>query len=84
MVDSDDVERVEGNVYFARADVDPAVLVESTHTSVCFWKGTANYLHVRVGDQQSDNAAWTYQNPKPRAAQLAGRIAFWKDVVVQD
>lgn len=83
IADSDDIELVEGNVYFAPGDVDATVLVESTHTSQCFWKGTANYFHVRVGDQQTDNAAWTYTQPKPRAAHLAGRIAFWKDVTVQ-
>lgn len=69
-------------MYFAPGDVDAAALIQSTHTTVCHWKGTASYFHVRVGERQCDNAAWTYLQPKPKAAHLAGRIAFWKDVAV--
>lgn len=71
-------------MYFAPGDVDSQCLIGSDHTSVCHWKGTAQYFHVKVGDAQSDNAAWTYTNPKQDATKLAGRIAFWKDVAVQD
>ena len=83
IADSADTTLVEGNVYFAPGDVDASALIASTHTSVCHWKGTAQYFHVLAGGQQCDNAAWTYTQPKPEAAQLAGRIAFWKDVSVQ-
>lgn len=80
---SDDVEVVEGNVYFPRDAVRDGVLVDSDHTSVCPWKGTAHYHHVQVGEQRSDNAAWYYPDPKPAAGQIADRIAFWKGVEVQ-
>lgn len=47
---SDDIVTVEGNAYFPRDAVDPAVLVDSATTSVCPWKGTAHYHSLRVGD----------------------------------
>lgn len=70
-------------MYFPRDAVDSSVLRDSDHTSVCPWKGTAHYHHVQLGEHRSDNAAWYYPDPKPRAAHIAGRIAFWKDVEVQ-
>ena len=43
---SDDTVVVEGNHYFPREAVDPAVLKPSDTTSVCPWKGTARYLSL--------------------------------------
>lgn len=73
---------VEGNVYFAPGDVRPEHLRPSDHTSVCPWKGTARYHDVVVDGRVNANAAWTYPDPKPAAAAIAGRIAFWKGVDV--
>jgi len=28
-------------------------------------------------------AAWYYPDPKPEAAQIAGRVAFWRGVTVE-
>ncbi|WP_376093015.1 DUF427 domain-containing protein [Roseomonas sp. CCTCC AB2023176] len=73
---------VEGNVYFAPADVRTDNLRPSDHTSICPWKGTARYHHVVVDGQVNENAAWYYPDPKPAAAQIKDRIAFWKGVSV--
>ncbi len=73
---------VEGNVYFAMAAVRAEALLPSDHTSVCGWKGTARYHHVVVGGAVNENAAWYYPDPKPAAAEIKGRIAFWKGVSV--
>jgi uncharacterized protein (DUF427 family) len=37
---------------------------------------------VVVDGQTHVNAAWYYPEPKPAAAEIAGRIAFWKGVQV--
>lgn len=81
---SDDTVVVEGNHYFPRKDVDPTLLVDSETTSVCPWKGTARYYTLEVDGQRNEDAAWYYPNPKPEAAQVQDRIAFWKGVEVEE
>lgn len=79
---SDDTVVVEGNHYFPRSAVDPAVLRDSATTSECGWKGTARYHSLAVGAAENADAAWYYPDPKPEAAQIKDRIAFWKGVEV--
>jgi uncharacterized protein (DUF427 family) len=74
---------VEGNQYFPPEAVKKEVLKPSSHTTVCPWKGTAHYYHVAVDGMQNDNAAWFYPEPKPAAAEIKDRIAFWKGVRVE-
>ena len=82
IAESDDTVVVEGNHYFPVDAVRADALRPSDHTSVCGWKGTANYHHVVVGGQENLNAAWYYAQPKDAAKEIAGRIAFWKGVQV--
>ena len=82
IAESDDTVVVEGNHYFPRDAVDPAVLVESSHSSVCPWKGTASYFSLEVGGETNENAAWYYAEPKDAAKEIEGRVAFWKGVEV--
>jgi uncharacterized protein (DUF427 family) len=85
VAESDDTTVVEGNHYFPPAAIVEGRLAPSAHTSVCGWKGTANYFDVTVDGSVNERAAWSYVSPKPGAAQIAGRIAFWRGVdVVQD
>ena len=79
---SDDVVVVEDNLYFPREDVDPAALEDSDTTTVCSWKGTARYHHVVVDGERNEDAAWYYPDPKPAAAEISGRVAFWRGVNV--
>ena len=82
LAESDDIVVVEGNSYFPRDAVKDDVLVDSARTSVCPWKGTASYYSVRVGGQTNEDAAWYYPEPKDAAAEIRGRVAFWKGVTV--
>jgi uncharacterized protein (DUF427 family) len=82
IAESDDTVVVENNHYFPKDAVEPGVLVESAHTSVCPWKGTANYYSISVDGDTNENAAWYYAEPKPAADEIRGRVAFWKGVVV--
>ncbi|WP_164156106.1 DUF427 domain-containing protein [Sandarakinorhabdus rubra] len=79
---SDDTVIVEGNHYFPADAVDPALLKPSATTSVCGWKGLANYYTLVVGGAENPDAVWYYADPKPAAAEIKGRLAFWKGVVV--
>ena len=74
----------EGNHYFPAASLREEYFSESDHHSVCPWKGTASYYDVVVGDAVNAQAAWYYPQPKEAAAQVAGRVAFWKGVRVVD
>ena len=79
---SDDTVVVENNHYFPLDAVTPGVLTPSDTTSVCPWKGTANYYSVVAGGQTNADAAWYYAEPKSAAAAIKGRVAFWKGVKV--
>jgi uncharacterized protein (DUF427 family) len=82
IAESDDTVVVEGNHYFPRAAVRDDVLVASSRTSVCPWKGTASYFSLSVDGQTNEDAAWYYPEPKPEAAQIQDRVAFWKGVEI--
>jgi uncharacterized protein (DUF427 family) len=73
---------VEGNHYFPRASIK-AELKPSKTTSVCPWKGTAEYYTIAAGGKENVDAGWHYTSPKPEAAQLKGHVAFWKGIVVE-
>jgi uncharacterized protein (DUF427 family) len=82
IAESDDIVTVEGNAYFPSASLDPSVLKPSQHTSVCPWKGTAHYFSLDVDGKLNENAVWYYPDPKAAAANIGGRVAFWKGVQV--
>jgi uncharacterized protein (DUF427 family) len=83
LAESDRCQVVEGNVYFPPEAVRQDVLGSSTTTTVCGWKGTANYYDVVVGDAVNRDAAWYYRDPKPEAAHIKGYVAFWHGVRVE-
>lgn len=82
IADSDDTVVVENNHYFPIGSVDAALLKPSTMTTVCGWKGTANYYTLAAGGAENKDAAWYYAEPKEKAANIKGRVAFWKGVKV--
>lgn len=81
---SDDIVVVEGNKYFPRESVDPAVLVSSDTVTHCGWKGQANYLSLSVNGQTNTDAAWYYEQPFEAAKEITGRVAFWKGVTIEE
>lgn len=82
LAESDDTVVVEGNHYLPAAALRREHFRESATHTVCAWKGTASYYDVVVGADVNRDAAWTYPSPKPAAANIAGRVAFWKGVRV--
>jgi uncharacterized protein (DUF427 family) len=83
IADSNDTVVVEGNQYFPPETVSKDFLRVSEHTSICPWKGTAHYYHVEADGIKNENAAWYYPEPTPAAAEIKGRIAFWKGVRIE-
>ena len=56
---------------------------DSSTTTVCSWKGVANYHSISVDGETNVNAAWFYPAPKDAAKEITGRLAFWKGVKVE-
>ncbi len=84
IADSADTVVVEGNHYFPIDSVDRNLLRESETHSVCPWKGTASYYTIVVDGEENPDAAWFYPEPKEAAAEIAGRVAFWRGVTVTE
>ena len=80
---SDNTVVVEGNHYFPADAVDASLLTPSDTTTFCPWKGTAHYHHLVVDGAENRDAAWFYPDPKDKAENIRGRIAFWKGVEVR-
>ena len=83
IAESDDTVVVEGNHYFPLVSVKAEYLKPSDTTTVCSWKGTANYYTLSVAGQTNPDAVWYYAEPKDAAKQIRGRVAFWKGVEVR-
>ena len=80
---SDDTVVVEGNHYFPPESLERTLVKPSTTTSVCGWKGTANYYSLVIDGKENKDAVWFYADPKSAAGQIKGRVAFWKGVEVR-
>ena len=83
VAESDDVEIVEGNVYFPPNTLKKQNFHPTEHTTVCGWKGIASYYSVEAGGKTAENAAWTYRQPKPEAANIRDYVAFYPVVRVE-
>jgi uncharacterized protein (DUF427 family) len=84
VAESADTVVVEGNHYFPRSSLRDDVIVESSTHTYCPWKGTASYYTLQHDGARSPDAVWYYPDPKPKAEMVRGRVAFWKDVEVED
>jgi len=82
IAESDDTVVVEGNHYFPAESVRPGVLSPSDTHTVCPWKGTASYYSLTVDGRTNNDAVWYYPEPKKPAANITGRVAFWRGVEV--
>lgn len=80
----DRIEQVEGNLYFPEDTINREYFRESDTHTVCPWKGTASYYDVVVHGEVNRDAAWYYPRPKDEAKHIAGYVAFWRGVHVQE
>jgi uncharacterized protein (DUF427 family) len=63
--------------YIPLMDVDQAQLRPSSTTTYCPYKGDASYYSLaNIAD-----AMWTYTEPYPAVAAIAGHVAFYPDRV---
>jgi len=83
VAETDKFEKVEGNVYFPPSSIKSEFFKPAEKTTVCGWKGTANYYSLEVNGKVNPSAAWVYKDPKPAAANIKHYIAFWNGVQVK-
>ena len=67
--------------YLPREDVLVDLDATAT-TSACAYKGEASYWAVTTGGSAGADVAWSYEEPLPDAAELAGAVAFYPDRAV--
>lgn len=84
IAESNDTLIVEGNHYFPEESVNKEFLVASNLNTTCPWKGIAHYHHLNVDGKTNENSVWYYPEPKDAAAEIKGRMAFWKGVKVTE
>ncbi len=84
IAESNETRLIEGNHYFPADSLKNEHFEKTDLTSVCPWKGTANYYSVKVDGKTNENAAWYYPSASEMAKAIEGRIAFWRGVEVVD
>ncbi len=67
--------------YVPLADVNPGVLRPSDKTSYCPYKGDCSYYSITTADGEITDAVWTYREPFPAVAGIAGHVAFYPSKV---
>ena len=83
VAESDDTVVVEGNHYFPESSLKREPVLSSNHKTMCSWKGQASYYSLLVDGNVNTDAVWFYPEPKDAAAEIKGRVAFWKGVTVR-
>ena len=66
--------------YIPFIDVAHDVLTRTDTSTYCPFKGDASYYHVVTeAGEAVDDAIWTYRQPYPAVAAIAGHVAFYPD-----
>ena len=87
--DSAELVSIEGNWYFPPQSLRSELFEQSATPYTCPWKGAAQYFSVNVNGTNYPDAAWSYPNLLPGAAERVGRdfsgyLAFSPGVTVTD
>jgi uncharacterized protein (DUF427 family) len=67
--------------YVPLADVDASLIRRSDAHTYCPFKGDASYYDIVLGDVDVADAIWTYEQPYPAVAEIAGHVAFYRHLV---
>jgi len=67
--------------YLPREDVRTELLRPTDQHTTCPFKGQASYWSVLAGGKVHDNLVWSYEDPIPAVAQIAGLMCFYNERV---
>ena len=73
--------RLPTRFYLPWQDVRADLLMPSTTSSQCPYKGVASYYSVRVGDKVVKDLAWVYQYPIPECPKIENLVCFYNEQV---
>jgi uncharacterized protein (DUF427 family) len=66
--------------YIPIGDVNDSLLQRTDTQTYCPYKGDASYYSVKTSSGDVvDDAIWTYEQPYPAVAAIAGHVAFYPD-----
>ncbi len=83
IAESDHTEIVEGNHYFPFDSIKSEYFTKTELTTVCGWKGKANYYSVTVNGKINKDCAWYYAEPNSAASKIKGMVAFWNGINIK-
>jgi uncharacterized protein (DUF427 family) len=63
--------------YIPREDADMTLLARTEQSTHCPYKGDASYYSIAVDGRMVNNAVWSYEQPFPAMAEIAGHLAFY-------
>ena len=64
--------------YIPIDDVDNSLLLRTGTQTYCPYKGDASYYSVQTPDGTTEaDVIWTYEQPYPAVAEIAGHVAFY-------
>jgi uncharacterized protein (DUF427 family) len=63
--------------YIPPADIAPGILQRADGSSLCEWKGAANYWDVVIGDHVLPRVCWSYPSPSGNFMLLCNHFAFY-------
>ena len=63
--------------YVPPVDTDTSVLVESSGSSLCEWKGVARYWSLQHDNVQIDQVAWSYPEPFAEFVAMRDHYGFY-------
>jgi uncharacterized protein (DUF427 family) len=67
--------------YIPSADIERDLFQRSERRSHCPYKGDASYWTITAGGLILRDAAWSYEDPYPAVAEMAGHLAFYPEKV---
>jgi uncharacterized protein (DUF427 family) len=73
--------RLPVRYYLPKLDVRMDLLTATDTSSVCPYKGTAEYWSVDVNGAHHKDLVWGYRDPIPEAAKIAGLVCFYNEKV---
>ncbi|MCH7877128.1 MAG: DUF427 domain-containing protein [Thaumarchaeota archaeon] len=83
IAESNETVLVEGNHYFPFDSIKKEYFQKTDQTTICGWKGMANYYSVIINEKTNKDCAWYYKDPNDAAMKIKGMIAFWNGVEVK-
>ncbi len=67
--------------YLPKLDVRMDLLRPTSSSSICPYKGVAEYWSLEVGDTVMPDLVWSYRNPVVEAPKIAGLVCFYNEKV---